>query len=442
MNEKITMDTLNKKITREVAARKMAEQILEKKSIELYLLNQNLEKAITERTTELARALEENKKVLLEKERLLINITHELRTPLHGIINDLDRIQESTAELQEVQKSASRALDSSELLLSLINDLLHFSKIESGDFNIHLKTTCLKDVLASTVDQFKELAQKKNIELKMSWDDKLEDSYIFDPLRLKQILFNLLANAFRHTLKGSVCASARQVSDDSESTHIEFSVMDSGEGISKEHQSQIFRPYFQVKTGEGSGLGLSIVQSLVKSLNGDLSLKSELGSGSTFTCAFRIKKPASTRDSKTISKTIEFSDEFLDLKFLIVDDNKTNQHVTIGMLKDIGFKNIFLADEGLQGQKTYQKELPQLIIMDCLMPLCDGFECTESIRNFEKNNQLKPSFIIGATASVSAEIEKRCRKSGMNELMQKPFRKKDLLKFLKNQIEKILPKVA
>ena len=357
------------------------------------------------------------------KSRFLANMSHELRTPLNGILG-YAQILKRDQGLNATQKNGIEVIqESGEHLLTLINDVLDLAKIEAEKLDLYISPLPLRDLLNNVVDIIRIRAEEKGL------------SFFYDPLpglptvvygdekRLRQILLNLLGNAVKFTDTGSVTFAIRFADDNPESHVLRFEVEDTGPGIIPDQLSEIFKPFQQIhdpeKQAEGTGLGLSISQKLVHLMGGDIQVASTVGTGSMF--SVNVPLPPLVGESEwvaTKAKPMVIGYEGMSKLILIVDDKQANRAVISNLLTPLGFR----LNEAADGQECLIKaeaERPDLIVMDLVMPVMDGFEATRRIR---KHPMLQDVPVIASSASVFEQDRQQSLNAGCTDFLAKPVK--------------------
>ncbi|TGL86479.1 PAS domain S-box protein [Leptospira congkakensis] len=383
---------------------------------ELYTIQETLEKAKAE-------ALQSSN----AKAQFLANMSHEIRTPINGILG-LSQLLKDT-NLDNIQKEYLEHINQSgTMLLSLINDILDLSKIESGKIEIESIDFNLKDTIDFVLGTLTYSAENKGLQLKTEYESTDKLWLKGDPSRIKQVLLNFINNAIKFTEKGFVNIRTKVISQTVKSQRLRVEVIDTGIGIAEENIPKLFHKFTQSDSSThrkfgGTGLGLSISKLLVHKMGGTIGLESKLGVGSTFW--FELELPTGVEKLNIHNDNEIIIEKFpnSNYKILVAEDNIINQKVTIALLKKLGYESQVVANgfEVLSILNTIQCDL---ILMDCQMPEMDGFEATEKIRNLDSN--LKNIPIIAMTANAMEGDRERCIAVGMNDYLTKPVSIKDL----------------
>jgi len=364
------------------------------------------------------------------KSEFLAVMTHELRTPMNGVLGMLQLMQ-STELSKEQKEYVDIALSSGDHLLELINDILDFSKIEQGNIELEQKYFDLYESLKRVAEGFKSIVIKKDLQFNTDFEAIKHLRVKGDETRLHQILVNLLGNAVKFTQKGHVGLTVDQVEKINDRIKFSVVVSDTGKGISEENLQRIFDAFQQEDTSisrqyGGTGLGLAISKQLVEKMNGELVVQSATDQGSRFICQFTWD--LDTEDSKPQSKPPEDEvTELFDSRILLVEDNIVNQKVALKMLKDFGVQSD-LAEDGVQALQLVRQHQYDLILMDLQMPNMDGYQATKAIRQEEGLNKVTP--IVALTANALYDVKNQCLQAGMNDFLAKPYKKALLKKLL------------
>ncbi|HYO81321.1 MAG TPA: ATP-binding protein [Bryobacteraceae bacterium] len=359
------------------------------------------------------------------KSDFLANMSHEIRTPLNGIVGfaglALDRATD-----EEMKESLGTVCDSAQALIAIVNDILDFSKIEAGQLKLENTDFSLGDLLRKTVRLYSARAVEQKLYLRLDVDAAVPDRLKGDPLRLRQMVANLVSNALKFTPEGGVtCTVTSAAGPGPKEVWIRIAVADTGIGIAQESQAKIFNVFTQADSSitrrfGGTGLGLAICTRLAKLAGGTLAVRSKTGAGSTFTLdlPFRIGEEC---DRPAVSDEVINSLEGLTV--LVAEDNQVNQRLMEKLLTKAGCR-VTLAANGVRAVSACRQQKFDLVLMDLQMPEMDGFEATVAIRNAEGGDYTP--VIIALTADVLPEAQQRALESGMDGFASKPIRLDDL----------------
>lgn len=362
------------------------------------------------------------------KSTFLATMSHEIRTPMNAIIGMLELALKSPNLPVSVLNTIKVAYDSANGLLELIGDILDIARIEAGQLTLSPVRTNLKSIVTSVVRVFEGLAHQKGLSLELNFDTHIKNDVLVDPMRIKQILSNLIGNSIKFTEVGSVKISVSCANLSNSQCCFIFTVIDTGIGISPEDQLKLFMPFSQGHESHnkygGTGLGLMICRSLCEMMGGTLELKSQLNSGTEIRMELRLNL---LEELPKIAETqiIDHHKEEQSYNILIVDDHPANRLLLAQQLKFLGH-NVIESDNGKSAIDLFKENEIQYIITDCNMPEMDGYEFCKNIRNIEKHYSKIAPIIIGYTANAQKEVKEACLKAGMNNCLFKPISLQEL----------------
>ncbi|KAF1069666.1 MAG: Autoinducer 2 sensor kinase/phosphatase LuxQ [Pseudomonas citronellolis] len=381
----------------------------------------------------LVSAREEAEQANRTKSDFLAMMSHELRTPMNGVLGML-QLLETTELNQEQGEYTALATESTEHLLKVINDILDFSRIERGALELERIPFNLHELILGSVQAFRHSALQRELTLQLNVQDGLEAMEMQgDPTRIRQILVNLLGNALKFTEEGGIRLEVRWQPLDNEVLWLVCAVHDSGIGISPERLETMFDAFQQADSSTsrrygGTGLGLAIARTLAERMGGTLRASSEEGLGSTFT--LEIPLPFRLRRS-----TAEGNEEQLTMlaagqSILLVEDNPVNQTVIEAMLRSLGYR-VTLVGDGAQAVRSAERERFDAILMDCRLPLLNGYEATRQIRAQPGHDRVP---IIALTANALQGDREACLAAGMDDYLAKPFKRAELQNILQRWV--------
>ncbi|GGW79313.1 response regulator [Alteromonas halophila] len=383
---------------------------------ELSDFNKTLEQRIAQKTHSLAKALDEANAASVAKTQFLANMSHEIRTPMNGIIGNCELLREqalppaSDARVNVIAQSAMN-------LLTILDNILDWSKIESGKMRVDNHATQLTPLLASACELYRQKAAQKQVNISLDIDPSVPAWVLIDSGKLSQVLNNLLSNAVKFTTQGTIRVLATYTS-----AMLKIAVTDTGVGIQREKQLTIFEQFEQADASTtrlfgGTGLGLAISRGLVDAMKGNISVSSTPGQGSCFSVIIPCDITAEKVSDDSSASLPE------NLRVLLVEDNDINAHIVQDMLKQAQVRCVRTTN-GLQALEAVERHRFDCILMDCQMPVMDGLEATRRIRQRVDDNRHIP--IIALTANAFNEDRDACIAAGMNDFVTKPVTRQRL----------------
>jgi len=371
------------------------------------------------------------------KSRFLATISHEVRTPMNGVLGMLELLLKT--RLAEKQRNfAENALRSGKSLLGLINDILDFSKIESNKLKLERAPFSISGTVDDALQVVASDARRKNLRL-ITEIPQIRHQLIGDEQRLRQILINLIGNAVKFTDKGEVIIRLTKTAEYKTGIQLKFEISDTGIGIEPKALPYIFNDFTQqddstTRKFGGTGLGLAITKQLVNMMGGEIFAQSTPNMGSTFwiTLKFETQLPDDrqlaepTRTSPSSDPTAQ-DEIILNARILLAEDNAINQEVASAMLESAGC-SVIVVEDGRQALAMFDREEFDLVLMDCQMPVMDGFEATRALRQLHTKNSKIP--VIALTADIQQGIVQQCRTAGMDDYLSKPFTHESLVEIV------------
>ena len=379
------------------------------------------ERAEVRRTLSVARDTAEHATAM--KSAFLANMSHEVRTPLNGVLGMIELLLDSRLS-REQRRQAELIRSSGGALLGIINDILDFSKIEAGHLTIEAVAFDLPALLDDIGELYRANATEKGIQLVADADRSIPPVLVGDPVRIRQVLSNLLGNAIKFTAEGSVTLTTRLAGLSGPEATVRFAVRDTGIGIPEAARAHIFDEFAQadVSTSRkfgGTGLGLAICRNLVTLMRGELALESEEGTGSEF--SFALTLPVGTAVT-TVEPAVPRAAPARVLRILVAEDNPVNREVASQMLRRRGH-TVTVVEDGQAALDAVERDTFDVVLMDVQMPVMDGLRATAAIRALGPRGQVQ---IVAATANATTAERERCFAAGMNGYLTKPFRPVDL----------------
>ena len=446
-SESVMGDSLSDSGTDEIgllaAAYENMRQKVKQRDLERSQFTADLQKLVEERTRDLARAKEVAEQASRAKSLFLANMSHEIRTPMNGIVGVTDLLLKTSVSarqrdyLMTISSSASS-------LLRIIDDILDFSRIEAGKLTLEDLDFNIRRLVDEVAELLGPQAASKQIDVTVAVQDDVPPRLTADASRIRQVLVNLVSNAVKFTDEGGVVVQATVHHDDRQGS-LKIRVKDSGMGIPEKHFQNLFEAFTQADNSTtrhfgGTGLGLAISKRLVELMGGLIGVESEVGKGSTFW--FEIPVKISFEPWFGESSIIELPAGFVEemkqaaasaqekANILVAEDNPVNRTVALGQLEELGFE-AKAVENGQEALKAMEKEAFDIILMDCQMPLLDGYETARAIRRREAETPDRPPVrIIAVTAHAMKGDRERCLEAGMDDYLAKPFRSNDLARTL------------
>ncbi|MDB9315041.1 GAF domain-containing protein [Spirulina sp. CS-785/01] len=386
-----------------------------------------------QQSEELQKAKEAADAANFAKSEFLANMSHELRTPLNAILG-FTQLMERDTSLNSQQQEHLRIINrSGEHLLELINDVLEMSKIEAGRVVLHEESFNLHRLLQNLEEMFRLKAQSKGLILTFQRDPNIPEFIYADKSKLRQVLINLIGNAIKFTQQGSITLRVEPQYNSDLTTTEDFwlacAVADTGDGISPEDVEKIFEAFTQsgkgLKNREGTGLGLPISQQFVQLMGGRLDVSSQLGEGATFSFKIPVTTSTTPKDSSSPPCPVGLAADCPRYKMLVVEDQNYNRLFVVNLLQTVGFE-VREAHNGEEAIALWESWQPDLIWMDIRMPVMDGYQATQLIRQKESVQHQRPqTIIIALTASAFKEDHNKALEAGCNDFLSKPFQEID-----------------
>ncbi len=392
---------------------------------ELNTYRQHLEQLVVERTVELEAAKTTAETANRAKSVFLSNMSHELRTPLNAILGFSQLMERDISISQQHKKELQTINHAGQHLLALINDVLEISRIEAGKTIVNNAPFNLNELLSTISDIVRGRADMKGLTFSVEHDGNLPRFVCGDEHHLRQVLINLLNNAVKYTDKGNVLLRITPLNK-----NLCFEISDTGSGISDDDKAKIFQAFYQTENGiakgEGTGLGLAISQEFVHLMGGEITVKSVLGQGSTFTFVLNLPESTAPKDLQVQNQVLGVLSPKIPVKVLVAEDNIDNSLLIMRLLENVGF-DVRVAENGEQAVAMFQSWQPDFIWMDMRMPVMDGYQATQAIRALPEGKKIK---IAALTASAFAEDRAAILAAGCDDMLTKPFNENRLFQMM------------
>jgi signal transduction histidine kinase/ActR/RegA family two-component response regulator len=427
--QRAELERRNEALSSEIARRQTVEAALLEKTAELRGHRDHLEESVAERTQALSVAKEAAEAANRAKSTFLANMSHELRTPMNAIIGLAYLLGRDTVDAAQRDK-LGKITRSANLLLQLVNDVLDLSKIDASRMTLEQTACNIGSIIEGIDSLFAGRAEAKRLHLQSEVDPKLHGLRLMgDPLRLQQVLLNLVGNAIKFTERGGVTLAANVEHEDGSDVRVHFAVTDTGIGIAADSLQRIFEPFEQADSSTtrhfgGTGLGLTICSQLVQLMGGVIQVKSVPGVGSTF--SFGLVLPLAAAETTPLPDATAVrgaeAERVLKAKYrgtpiLLAEDDPVNQEVAIALLREVAGLSVDVAQDGARAVAQARDHRYALVLMDIQMPEMDGITATRLIRLMPGCENLP---IIAMTGNAFAEDEKECLDAGMSAVVHKP----------------------
>ncbi|MEQ1686675.1 MAG: ATP-binding protein [Burkholderiaceae bacterium] len=371
------------------------------------------------------------------KSQFLATMSHEIRTPMNGVLGALDLLRRSQLDVDQ-RRLVRTAASSGASLMAILNDVLDHSKIEAGKLSLQYQPMSLNTMALSVIALFRANAESKGLTLRLDLDPEVDDWVIGDAQRLKQVLLNLVGNAIKFTERGGVTLRLSPQRAPEGWAGVLFEVSDTGIGMEPGALANLFQPFHQVdgtrnRRRGGTGLGLAISQRIVEAMGSHIDVKTQPGRGSRFRFALSLELDRSSEHAAPTDSAMGGLDGAAPLlgRVLVVEDNDVNRMIAREVLLSLGL-SVLEASDGVQALEMLELQPVDLVLMDCQMPVMDGYAATQEIRKREARLGLPRLPVLALTANAFEEDAVRSREAGMDAHLAKPYTRDQLQELLKS----------